>query len=113
MIFYLRNNKNKDIDLAEVEIYLVLDSIEANCYVELNSYIYISNYSTLLLETTEEKKIELIKEFDNISELRGWMWEKYFAVKKNTQEEFYGVMSEVKAMLNSLASKHELCVVED
>jgi len=111
MVLYLRNKRNKDI--AEVEINVKTDRDDGSKYVELSCAIDIKGYSKLLLETPVENQKHLIAEFDNFSELRGWMWEVYFMKKKNTPDELDGVIAEVKAMLKSLATKYELCTVED
>jgi len=42
---------------------------------------------------------EMIADFDQLSELRGCMWEECFMVKKNTKKEFDGVKIELKAIL--------------
>lgn len=109
MVLYLRNKRNKDI----VEIELNVKTDEGTKFVECSCAIDITGYSKLLLSTPEQNQKILIQEFDDLSEIRGWMWERYFAVKKNTESEYDGVLSDVRDWLKKLADKYELNVVED
>lgn len=109
MVLYLRNKRNKDI----VEIELNVKTDEGTKFVECSCVIDITGYSKLLLSTPEQNQKILIQEFDDLSEIRGWMWERYFAVKKNTESEYDGVLTEVRGWLKQLADKYELNVVED
>jgi len=109
MVLYLRNKRNKDI----VEIELNVETDENKKFVECSCAIDVTGYSKLLLSTPELNQQVLIQEFDDLSEIRGWMWERYFAVKKNTALEYDGVLSEVRVWLKLLAEKYELNVVED
>jgi len=46
----------------------------------------------MLLETPQKAQDELIADFDQISELRGWLWETYFMGRKNDEKEIDGVI---------------------
>lgn len=109
MVLYLRNKRNEDI--AEIELNVKTD--ESTKFVECSCVIDITGYSKLLFSTIEQDQRILIQEFADLSEISGWMWERYFAVKKNTESEYDGVLQEVLVWLKQLAKKYELNVVED
>ncbi len=110
MTYYLRTKGGKTI--LDVECWIKRE--ESNSFVELSSVVDIKNYSILLLENTDQKKqVQIIADFDQLSELRGWLWEVFFMVKKNTEKEFDGVKTELKAILKKVADKYGLFVVED
>ena len=46
----------------------------------------------------------MISDFDELSELRGWLWEVFFMVKENEPK---------KAILKNVADKYGLFVVQD
>lgn len=132
MILYLRNEKGKTI--FEVEIWVKTED-DNYSYVELSTNFDIQNYSKLLISKMDnqyfrERKLtkiigkqkpteieEFISIFDQLSELRGWMWESYFMVKRNTKENtkenLTDVIKEVKIILNAVADKYDLFVIED
>jgi len=108
MTLFLRNEKNETI--------LDIDLYEKEDYIELNSTVCIEPYSKLLLEVFSEdskKAAKLIKKFDELQELRGWLWEVYFLGGKNTNKEFYNVLKAVKEMLKKVADEYNLYYVED
>jgi hypothetical protein len=108
-ILYLRNAKNEDI--AEISMSIKFGS---KCgYVDISCVIDITNYSTLLLNMTENLQIPFIYDIHELSEIRGWLWETYFANKDNTAKEYNNVLIEVKKWLEKLAKKYKLNVIED
>lgn len=107
MILYLRDQNNKTITDTEITI-----KTEDNYqFVEVDSAISIPEYSKHLLNS--DIKNTFIKDIDFISEIRGWMWEYYFATKKNTKDEYQNVLNEIRKVHNEIAIKHKLMVVED
>ncbi len=116
MIYSIRSKDNKD--LAEVEIYVKSDENKEK-YIEINSSVNIKNYSMFLLnlltssKTPETVTAEFALCFDFISELRGWLWEVYFAVNKNEPECIKEVNVKVKELLDYISNKFELVVIED
>lgn len=104
MILFLRNKNNQTI--FEADIY-VSDDV-----VELHSTVDIENYSKLLTSNLDREN-EIIRTFDELSELRGWMWERYFSSKKNKPKELNNVIDEVRNRLTKVAKSLSLSVVTD
>ena len=69
MVLFIRNKKNRSI--------VDLDVYTKEGYIEITSCVLIDTYSEFLLENLDRKE-EIISDFNEISELRGWLWEKYF-----------------------------------
>ena len=103
MTLYLRNEKNRTI--VDIDLYVKED------YVELHSSIDIENYSNYLLNNLDRKN-EIISDFDDLSELRGWLWE-VFLQGDNTADKYNITLEEVRKMLKKYANKHNLYYVED
>ena len=110
MTLFLRNEKNETI--LDLEVWVKTE--DSYSFVELSSSINIKNYSLMLIKNTDkEKQIEMISDFDELSELRGWLWEVFFMVKKNEPEEYEFVVQELKVILKKVADKYGLFVVQD
>jgi hypothetical protein len=115
MIFFLRTQKNETI--ADIELYIKTeyksDGSKRN-FLELRSVIMIDVYSKFLLDNTVRAE-EIIPVFDNIQELRGWLWEEYFMVKDNdgSDEDYTDVMKRLRNELKYIADKFNLIYVED
>ena len=110
MILYLRDEKNRTI--LDLELYVKTE--DDRSFVELASSIDIKNYSLFLLnEKHPLRQSQIIRDFDELSELRGWLWESYFMVKKNTKEEYDNVLEEVRKIIKKVADRHSLYYVED
>jgi hypothetical protein len=112
MIFYLRNENNENI--VDVEVWVKTPESGGE-YVELSSTILIKPYSKLLLDNLN-KKNKIMDDFESLSELRGWLWERYFMVNKNTN--FHGsqiddVVKKLKVILTKIAKDYKLTLVED
>jgi len=106
MTLFLRDSKNRSI--LDVECWV------KNNYVELSSAINIANYSLLLLSETDKiKQFQLIKDFNVLSELRGWLWEVYFMSKSNVEQEYDNVIKELKVLLKRIGNKYDLHLVID
>ena len=63
--------------------------------------IDIKNYSKYLLQHIHLIDEGLIEMFNIISELRGWLWEKYLVGKENTPEEHDNVIKEAVKLLKN------------
>lgn len=109
MTLFLRDNNNNTI--LDLEVYVKKE--DDHSFVELSSVINIKNYSILLLDTLENDKVGLINTFVELSELRGWLWENYFMVKKNKPEEYGNVVKELKSILTTVANKYNLNLIQD
>jgi len=108
MTFYLRDKDNKTI--LDLEVWIKTE--DERSFVELSSCVNIKNYSMMLINGICKQQ-EVISDFDELSELRGWLWETYFAGRQNTQEEYESVVKELKAILQKVADKYDLLVVQD
>lgn len=109
MTLFLRTKNNETI--VDLDIWIKKDNIP---YVEISCSINIKNYSLLLLRNPNPRKqLEIITDFDQLDEIRGWLWEVYFATKKNTEKEYSNVLREVKWILSKVAEKYDLHLVED
>ena len=110
MILYLRDEKNRTI--LDVEVFVKTE--DSKSFVELHSVVDIANYSYLLLKTdVKAKQLEIIADFDELSELRGWLWEHYFMGRQNNKDEYDSVVKELKRLLKLTAEKYQLSIVED
>ena len=114
MILFLRNNKGEN--LLDLNVWIKSDSegINEYKYIELNSSIHIPSYSKLLLNNAK-KQAKIIEDFDNLSELRGWLWERHFMVGRNegTQEQLTEVIGKLRKTLKKVAKDYKLELIED
>ena len=108
MILFLRDEKNNSI--VDLECYVKTE--DGRSYVELHSSVDIFYYSIFLL-TNPDKQPEIIKDFSEIDELRGWLWEVYFMGGDNDPEKYGDVIAELRKMLKAVANKYNLGYVED
>ena len=107
MVLFIRNNHDNSI--VDLEIY---EAGNDNSYIELYPEILIGTYSKFLLENIDRSE-EIIRDFDEINELRGWLWEYYFMGRQNTAKEFNIVLELVRNKLKEIANKYNLYYVED
>ena len=73
--------------------------------------VCIEPYSDLLIDTysyDSNKVSELIETFDDLQELRGWLWEVYFMGDKNTIDKYDDVIYNITNILNDAAIKFDL-----
>ena len=108
MILFLRNQKNRTI----VDIECFVKTEDGRKFVELHADEAIDTYSKFLLEN-HDRKDEIIEDFSAMSELRGWLWERYFMGGDNDPEEYPNVIKGLQALLQGHAQKYNLRYVED
>jgi len=108
MILFLRNENNDTI----VDIECFIKTEDDKSFIELHSSIDIHNYSKFLLENLEIST-EVIRIFDYLSELRGWLWERFFMGAKNDPEKYDEVIEILRKLLKGIAEKYNLSYVED
>ena len=108
MILFLRNNKNQSI--VDLEVWVKTENDYK--FVEISSVVIIETYSKFLLKNLD-RKTEIIEDFSNISELRGWLWEKYFCGGDNDPKKYPEVLLELKRLFETIAEKYDLNYVED
>lgn len=110
MILFLRDEKNNTI--LDLEVWVKTE--DSHSFVELSSSVDIRNYSLMLIKNTDkEKQLEMIADFDELSELRGWLWEVFFMVKNNEPKEYYSVVKELRTILKKVGDKYGLFLIED
>lgn len=113
MTLYLRNDKNRT--LFETDVWVNTDynpDGTKHTYVELSATVNITNYSNLLLENIKNKN-KVIHDFDSLSELRGWLWERYFMVDENDGSQIDDVIKKVKVILTKVAKDYNLNLIVD
>ncbi len=108
MTLYLRNEKNKT--LLDLDVWVKIE--EGNRFVELHSTVDIKHYSELLLNNLD-KKNRIIHDFDKLSELRGWLWERYFMMGKNDGSQIDDIIDKLKKILNKVAKDYNLALIQD
>jgi hypothetical protein len=109
MVLFLRNDNNKT--LFEVEVWANSNG-ERGDFVELSATVHILNYSNHLLNEVKNKK-EFINTFEMLSELRGWLWERYFMVDDNDSSKIDDVVSKLRVALTKVASTYNLNLIDD
>jgi len=110
MTIFLRTDKNQTI--LDLDVWVKTE--DANSFVEISSNIDIFNYSYFLLKEHDKKKqMQIIHDFDRLSELRGWLWEIYFQGRQNREEEYESIVEELKHFLYEIANKYDLCLIID
>jgi len=102
MIFFLRNKNNRTI--VDLELY------ENKEGMDLHSGVIINTYSEFLLANLDRKD-EIIKDFDDIDQLRGWFWEVYMELEPNPS--LKDATDKVSRMLQDVAKKYDLYYVTD
>jgi len=108
MILFLRSQKNRTI----VDIECFVKTEEGRKFIELHASVMIREYSKFLIENLDRKD-EIIRDFDELSELRGWLWESYFLGGDNDPNEYSTVIQIVRGKLQDVANKYNLYYVED
>jgi hypothetical protein len=108
MILFLRNDDRET--LADVECFVKTE--DERKFVEINATVIIEPYSKFLLDN-QDKAAEIIKDFSDISELRGWLWERYFMGGDNDPEKYDDVLKLLREGLQDLAKTYKLSYVED
>ena len=106
MTIFLRDQKNNTI--LDVDIW-----VDDYSHVEVSSVVIIKEYSNFLLNLPKEKQKKAIDDFDNLSELKGWLWEVYFTTGKNTPEHIDNVKKEIKKKIKKVSEKYNLLLIED
>jgi len=109
MILFLRDQNNDTI--LDVECYVTSEEGSSK-YVELHSAVCIAPYSKFLL-ANPDKQDAIISHFDELSELRGWLWESFFMGGTNDPEKYDEVIKILRAVLKGVAEEYELGYVED
>lgn len=110
MVFYIRDSSNTNV--FEAEFWVKAEGKTKN--LEIKCSVCIAGYSKLLLANASMAS-DIIKDFSELDELRGWMWECFFASKRNdgSNEDYMTVLEHIRLSISVVASKYGLRVVED
>ena len=110
MTFFIRDKKNNTI--FEAEYWKKTE--DGHSYLELSCSIVVRTYSMFLINNMDQK-MNIITDFDYLSELRGWMWEQYFMIKKNdgNDEDYVELLQTFRKMISDVAKKYDLYYTED
>lgn len=125
MVLFLRDQGNNTI--YEVEIWTEIEDHGDDGkrrFIEMSTNVNILHYSKHLIQLISnstrdnslvEKASEFVTYIDDLSELRGWMWENYFMVKDNdgSDEDEGQIIKMVREKLKQVANTYDLNVVED
>lgn len=112
MTFYLRNKENKTLFETDVWVKTEYEPNLKYSYVELSASVNITNYSKFLLENKDNAN-KIISDFDNLSELRGWLWERFFMTGKNDGTQIDDVVDKLKVILGKVARDYDLFLIAD
>lgn len=96
MTLFLRNKRNQTV--------LDLELWEQQGMVDLSSVVVIDTYSEFLLENLE-RSAEVVADFKELSELRGWLFERFAYEKRRNFDE---VLAALKSILTTVAKKYGL-----
>lgn len=108
MIFQLRKGRKT---VCDVEITTPKENgVE---YIELHAAVFVAGYSEVLAKHMDEMP-KVIKDFEEIEELRGWLWERHLPSKNvYTVDNYRSTMEYVKNILLKAANEYDLQYVED
>jgi hypothetical protein len=112
MILYLRDKNNKTLFEAEVWIETKYEPNLKYSFVELSPHVDIKNYSNFLLANKKKSK-RIIDDFENLSQLRGWLWERFFMTGKNDGTQIDDVVNKLKVILGKVARDYDLVLIMD
>jgi hypothetical protein len=112
MILFLRNDKRETLVDIECFVKTEYEANESRKFVEINASVIIEPYSKFLLDN-QDRAAEIIKDFSDISELRGWLWEKFFMGGDNDPEKYDEVIKLLREGLQDIAQSYKLSYVED
>ena len=101
MTLFLMNEENRTV--VDIEIN------DGKNGMDVSVSTIISTYSKLLIDNIERKD-EVIEDFQEIDELRGWFWEVYMETPEPT---FNGAVDQIRNHLLHIAEKYKLNYVVD
>lgn len=109
MVLFIRNDKNRTI--LDCEVYIAKEGDKR--FVEIHSSVIIDTYSDFLLNSDKNKQQEIVSDFFELSQLRGWLWESYFMGNQNDPEKYNDVLKILREKISNIAKKYNLYYVED
>jgi len=103
MTIYLRTPENDT--LVDITVF------QNGNHPDIISDVIIKNYSKFLLEN-HYRRHEIIKTFDDLSEMRGWLFEVYLPLE-NKEATVEDVIERVKLILKGVSNNFKLNIVTD
>lgn len=112
MTFSLRTKDN--IPLLDIEYWIENDNLLEQNYLEISSSIYLKNYSQHLLSIVPDSRLNrFINIFEELSEIRKWLWEDVFKGRHNTSEAYEEVLLQLREKLEHACKYTGTIVVRD
>lgn len=110
MIFQIRA---KDIGtMVDIETYIT--SKELGSYTELRTWISIKEYTEYLLNIKDSiKQLEFCIMIDEVSEMRGWLWEVYKPSKKTNEEQMNDIILHIKTVFKNICNMFERLYINE
>lgn len=111
MVLFIRNNQGRTI--ADVEVFKKKRDND-EWMIDVSSTIITRSYSEFLMKSLlirHIKPTEVVNDFEEISELRGWTHEVY--LQNNPDATKQDVINELRDKLKAIADKYNLKYVED
>lgn len=110
MVLYLRDAKGND--LVDLEFWTKCE--DGQKVHEIRVVVPIVPYSMFLIGN-KEKQANIIAAFGMLDELRGWLWESYYATKRNngSDEDYTLILAHLRKVFNALAEDLNIRFVED
>jgi len=113
MILFIRNEKGNTIFELEYWIKSADYPKDGTKFLEISTSIDVFEYTQLLIHHPIGKLEEISIDFNGLTELRGWLWEKYFMGRQNDIEEYDRVLVKLRKFVGDVAEKYDLRYVED
>lgn len=114
MVLFLRDNRNES--LLDLEIVKARNNEnKLYSYVELHSNVCVEPYSRFLLDNLDKSE-RIIEVFEELSDLRSWLWEYYFPSvvnEENTAKYYDDVLKRLRELIKGVAKEFDLAYVED
>ncbi|MFW6247219.1 MAG: hypothetical protein ACOC22_03560 [bacterium] len=121
MILFLRDQSNRTI--VDIDIWNELEHNDKNevtrRYTEISVSVDILRYSIKFLQLLKDTDIptetatHYVSDIHHLSELRGWLWEQFYMTGDNDGSHIDNIIKEVNSMLDGVAKKYNLVVVQD
>lgn len=108
MTIYLRTSENKTV----VDIELNFATMSTDLQVAINIKEYSKILQEYFINHSDRETDQLVKDFSELSELRGWFWENYMEYSENPNAK--ECKQEIKELfLTPIQEKYNLYYVED
>jgi len=111
--FFLRDRETGET-VAECDVFID-HYLDKHRYVDAVPTVDVRAFACLLLKAPASRLAQLIKDFEDIQDIRGYVHERLLMHKRNTEEEFDFVATKVRELIKDVCSRHSdlLYYVED